>query len=88
VRVKVHSGRITFSNDHDRARINAGERLTIYSRADRLDRVSAFNTYDRDGFDSYCERALEIRRGASWDRVPPRSATTAMTWTSMATGWR
>jgi hypothetical protein len=70
VRVKVHSGHLTFSNDADKARINAGERLTIYSFADRLNRVSAFNTYDRDSFDAYCERALEIRRGASWDRVP------------------
>ena len=70
VRVKVHSGHLTFSNDQDKVRINAGERLTIYSRADRLNRVSAFNTYERDSFDSYCERALEIRRGASWDRVP------------------
>lgn len=70
VRVKVHSGHLTFSNDADKARINAGERLTIYSFADRLNRVSAFNTYERDPFDAYCERALEIRRGASWDRVP------------------
>ncbi len=70
VRVRVHSGHLSFSNDQDKARINAGERLTIYSRADRLDRVTGFNTYDRDSFDSYCERALEVRRGASWERVP------------------
>jgi hypothetical protein len=70
VRVKVYSGRMTFSNDQDQARISAGERLTIYSRADRLNRVSAYNTYDRDGFDTYCERAFELRRGASWERVP------------------
>ena len=70
VRVKVHSGHLTFTNDQDKARINAGERLTIYSRADRLNRISGFNTYDRDSFDSYCERAMEVRRGASWDRVP------------------
>lgn len=70
VRVRVHSGHLTFTNDQDKVRISAGERLTIYSRADRLDRVSSFNTYDRDAFDSYCERAFELRRGASWDRVP------------------
>ncbi len=70
VRVRVHSGHLSFSNDKDRARLDAGERLTIYSRFERLDRLTSFNTYDRDAFDHYCERALAVRRGASWDRVP------------------
>ncbi|MBI4913177.1 MAG: FecR domain-containing protein [Acidobacteria bacterium] len=69
-RVRVHSGHLTFTNDRDQARVNAGERLTVYSRADSLDRVRAYNTYERDGFDQFCERALQVRRGKSWDHVP------------------
>jgi hypothetical protein len=70
VRVRVHTGYLTFTTDQDQARINAGERLTIYSRTDRLNRVGSFNTYEADSFDLWCEKALETRRGASWDRVP------------------
>ncbi len=70
VRVRVHTGHLTFTTDQDQARINGGERLTIYSRTDRLDRVGSFNTYEADSFDLWCEKNLETRRGASWDRVP------------------
>lgn len=70
VRLKVHTGRVTFANDRDEARITAGERLTVYSPQDGLDRVRGFNTYDGDDFDRWSERAMVIRRGESWDRVP------------------
>lgn len=70
VRLKVHSGRVEFANERSEARIAAGERLTVYSPQDGLDRVRSFNTYDGDDFDRWSERALVIRRGESWDRVP------------------
>ncbi len=70
VRLRVHSGRITFSNDADRNTLSAGERLTVYSSQDRLDRVRSFNTYDADAFDGWCEDQLTVRRRASWDKVP------------------
>lgn len=70
VRLKVHSGRVTFANDRDEARISAGERLTVYSPQDGLDRVRSFNTYEGDEFDRWSERAVVVRRGESWDRVP------------------
>ncbi|WP_243303916.1 FecR family protein [Geothrix oryzisoli] len=70
VRLKVHSGRVTFSNERDENRIVAGERLTVYSPQDNLDRVRGFNTYEGDDFDRWSEQAVVIRRGESWDRVP------------------
>jgi len=70
VRLKVHSGRVTFSNERDENRIVAGERLTVYSPQDNLDRVRGFNTYEGDDFDRWSERAVVIQRGESWDRVP------------------
>ncbi|WLT30744.1 DUF6600 domain-containing protein [Geothrix sp. PMB-07] len=70
VRLKVHSGRVTFSNERDEARITAGERLTVYSPQDGLDRVRSFNTYDGDDFDRWSDRAVIVQRGESWDRVP------------------
>lgn len=70
VRVKVHSGHLTFTTDLDHAQINAGERLTVYGRADRLDRVATFNTYQADAFDLWADQNLEGRRGEAWDRVP------------------
>ncbi len=71
VRLKVLSGRVAFANDRDEARINAGERLTVYSLQDGLDRVRGFNTYNGDDFDRWSDRALVVPRGESWDRVPP-----------------
>jgi hypothetical protein len=70
VRLKVHNGRVTFANERDQTRIAAGDRLTVYSPQDSLDRVRGFNTYDGDDFDRWSERAMVIRRGESWDRVP------------------
>ncbi len=70
VRLKVHSGRVTFSNERDEARITAGERLTVYSPQDGLDRVRGFNTYDGDDFDRWSDQAIIVKRGESWDRVP------------------
>ncbi|WP_306591368.1 DUF6600 domain-containing protein [Geothrix sp. 21YS21S-4] len=71
VRVKVHSGRVTFANERGEARVSAGERMTVYSPQDGLDRVRSFNTYEGDDFDRWSEQAVAIRRGESWDRVPP-----------------
>jgi len=70
VRLRVHSGRIRFANDADRATIAAGERLTVYGNQDRLDRVRSFNTYDSDAFDEWSSGQLMPRHRASWDRVP------------------
>lgn len=70
VRLKVHSGRVDFANERDEARITAGERLTVYSPQDGLDRVRSYNTYDGDEFDRWSDRAVIIQRGESWDRVP------------------
>lgn len=69
-RVRVHGGRITFSNASERVRLTAGERLTVYGSRDRLDRVRSFNTYDLDAFDGWAERYVVVRRSRSWDRVP------------------
>lgn len=71
VRVRVHTGRLTFYNERDKASLIAGERLTVYGDQDRLDRIRNFNTYSSDAFDGWCERQLAVRRGPSWDRVPP-----------------
>lgn len=69
-RVKVLSGRMVFLNERDKASLLAGERLTVYSDQDRLDRIQNFNTYGGDSFDSWCDRELAVRRGPSWDKVP------------------
>ena len=71
VRLKVLSGRVAFANDRDQAQIPAGERLTVYSPQDGLDRVRSFNTFEGDDFDRWSEQAVIVRRGESWDRVPP-----------------
>jgi hypothetical protein len=71
VRLKVLAGRVTFANDRDQAQIPAGERLTVYSPQDGLDRVRSFNTFEGDDFDRWSEQALVVRHGESWDRVPP-----------------
>lgn len=70
VKVHVASGRMVFSNERDQARILAGERLTVYSSQDRLDRVRSYNTYEQDDFDSWSDSYMTVRRGASWDNVP------------------
>jgi hypothetical protein len=70
VRAKVLSGRMTFLNERDRTSLAAGERLTVYSDQDRLDRIQNFNTYGGDAFDGWCDRNMQARRGPSWDKVP------------------
>ncbi len=70
VRLKVHSGRVAFANERNEANITAGEGLTVYSPQDGLDRIRSFNTYDGDEFNRWSERAMVVRRGESWDRVP------------------
>ena len=70
VKVHVSTGRIIFTNERDQARILAGERLTVYSSQDRLDRVRSYNTYEQDNFDAWSDSYMQARRGASWDYVP------------------
>ena len=70
-RVKVISGRLVFRNERDKATLMAGERLTVYSDQDRLDRIQNFNTYSSDSFEAWSDRNLSVRRGPSWDKVPP-----------------
>ncbi|HEX9008837.1 MAG TPA: DUF6600 domain-containing protein [Holophagaceae bacterium] len=69
-RLLVYSGHVAFANQRDQTTIAAGDRLTVYSPEDSLDRVRGFNTYDGDDFDRWSARALVVRRGESWDRVP------------------
>ncbi|GEM_PF-670773 len=70
LRLRVHTGRVNVNNESDHATIGAGERLTVYGDHDQLDRIRSFSTYDNDGFDTWCERNLAMRRGESYDRVP------------------
>lgn len=69
-RFKLHSGRGNYSNERDKATLTAGERLTIYSAQDSLDRVRSFNTYEADAFDQWCDDALVYRRSQSAEYVP------------------
>jgi hypothetical protein len=69
-RIRVHTGRLWFSNEDHRATLRAGERMTIYSKHDQLDRVRSFNTYENDEFDTWCEGQLNLRRGESYSHVP------------------
>lgn len=69
-RVRVHTGRLAFSNEDNHTSISAGERLTVYSSHDQLDRVRSFNTYDFDDFDTWCDSHLSIQHGESYSKVP------------------
>ena len=71
VRHRVHAGRSSFANEQGRVTVQAGERLTVYSGHDKLDRLNDFNTYDEDDFDHWAEPMLMVRRGESASRVPP-----------------
>lgn len=70
-RVLVYNGHVDFANQRNQTVIAAGDRLTVYSPEDGLDRVRGFNTYDGDDFDRWSAQAVMVRRGESWDRVPP-----------------
>ena len=70
VRLKTHSGRVVFANERAETRVAAGERLTVYSPQDALNQVRSFNTFGGDEFDRWCERAVAVQRGESWERVP------------------
>lgn len=70
VRLGVSSGRSTFSNNRDEVSLSAGERITVYSSEDRLDRVRTFNTFDQDGFEAWADGTVPSRRGESYQRVP------------------
>ena len=71
VRLKVLSGRVSFSNERDEAMVGAGQRLTVFTPQDGLaGRVRAFNTFGGDDFDRWSERAMTVTRGESWERVP------------------
>lgn len=70
VRVRVTSGRGTFSNNRDQVRLSAGERIAVYSTEDRLDRVRTFNTYEQDAFETWADRRASGGQGESFQRVP------------------
>jgi len=70
VRLKTLSGRVSFANERDEARVNAGERLTVYNAQDTLNQVRSFNTFAGDEFDRWSDRAVLVQRGESWERVP------------------
>lgn len=69
-RISVRSGSVRVSNQRDDMRLAAGEQLSVFGSQDPLSRVRAFNTYDQDDFDRWCDGAWTVRRGESWDRVP------------------
>jgi hypothetical protein len=69
-RLKVFHGRANFATNRDETELRAGERVTVYSPEDRLERIRAFNTYDEDEFERWSDDAAVVRRGQSWDRVP------------------
>ena len=69
-RLLVYDGHVDFANDRNRTVVAAGDRLTVYSPEDGLDRVRGFNTYDSDDFDRWSVSAMVVHRGESWDRVP------------------
>lgn len=70
-RLKVKAGRVTFRNARGRTSLAAGERLTVYGPRDRLDRVQDSGSFSGDAFDSWSDRQFGVRRGPSWERVPP-----------------
>ncbi len=69
-RISVRSGQVRVSNQRDDMRLAAGEQISVFGSQDPLSRVRAFNTYDQDDFDRWCDGAWTVRRGESWDRVP------------------
>lgn len=69
-RISVTAGHVRVSNQRDDASLGAGEQLSVFGPQDRLDRIRAFNTYDNDDFSRWSDGAWQVRRGASWDRVP------------------
>jgi hypothetical protein len=69
-RLKVFSGRASFATNRDDQELRAGERVTVYSPEDRLDRIRSFNTYDEDEFERWSDASFIVRRGRSWDHVP------------------
>ena len=60
--VKVFSGSVAFSNKMDAIRIKAGDRLTIYSDNDRLNRVNSFNTYQMNDFEAWADGQMALKR--------------------------
>jgi hypothetical protein len=69
-RIRVHGGRLQFSNEADRTTLAAGERLTVYGSQDALNRIRTFNTYEGDPFDRWAENQFLVQRGPSYDRLP------------------
>jgi hypothetical protein len=67
----VTEGRTSFANRSGRTTVRAGEQLAVSGSQDGLDRVTDFNTFDQDDFDTWCNPLLNLPRSASAARVPP-----------------
>lgn len=68
--IRVFRGRVQFSNSQDQTTLRAGERLMVYGRTDRLNRVRSFNTYESDPFARWSQNHVRGSRGESWKHVP------------------
>jgi hypothetical protein len=67
----VTEGRTGFANRSGRTTVRAGEQLAVAGSQAELDRLTDFNTFDQDGFDSWCNPLLNVPRSASAAKVPP-----------------
>lgn len=67
---RVQKGRALFVNGQGRARLVAGDQLTVLGATDGLDRIRAFNTYDEDAFDRWAAALARQTGGESRTRVP------------------
>jgi hypothetical protein len=66
----VHGGQATISKGTLRTQVFAGQRLTVYGPEDGLDRISDFNTFALDEFDTWAGPLMEARVSESASRVP------------------
>ena len=67
----VTEGRTGFANHSGRTLVRAGEQLQVAGGQDALDRITDFNTFDQDDFDTWCNPLLNVPRSPSAARVPP-----------------
>jgi hypothetical protein len=63
--IKVFAGAVSFRNSRGEINIPSGNRLTINSQYDLLDRIRPFNTYEKTSFELWAGRFMEIARAAN-----------------------